>query len=214
MVDNFEQYFQINARAYRFSPKLNKKIAKSVHYKDKERFKIAKEQKSKPIISVSDIVKLVNNFLESVGIKTIEEKKAKMMPNEVDYDKLKNTYHLADKRDIIWMKFTKSGHVGVVASSNDIGFDFPQNESEYNTQIKVYNKFQKCYEDKWKYTTSGILVHSVGEEWDESFVLVFPLESKEKPCRYNRHEIEIAIGNYLEKNNVPIIDYYSHNYQE
>lgn len=37
------------------------------------------------------------------------------------------------------------------------------------------------------------------EKWDESFVLVFPLKSNEKPCQYKRHEIEIAIGNYLEK---------------
>ena len=110
------------------------------------------------------------------------------------------------------MKFTKSGHVGVVACSSDVGFDIPQDESEYNTRIKVYNKFKKCYEDKWKYTTAGILVHSVNEEWDKNFVLVFPLESNGTPCQYDRHEIEIAIGNYLEKNNVPIIDYYSHNY--
>ncbi|MEE1249860.1 MAG: hypothetical protein UHU19_11640, partial [Lachnospiraceae bacterium] len=83
---------------------------------------------------------------------------------------------------------------------------------DYNVQIKVYNKYKKCYEDKWKYTTSAILIHSIGEEWDESFVLVFPLEGIGKNCKYNRHQIEIAIGNYLLKNNVPIIDYYSHNY--
>lgn len=212
MVDNFEQYFQRNPKAFKFSPKLNRNVAKSVHYKDRERFDLAKEQKNKPIISVSDIIKLVNDLLESVDIKTIEERKAVMNPHEVDYAKIKNLYHLADERDIVWLKFTKSGHVGVVASSNDIGFDIPQEESEYNTQIVAYNEYKKRNEEKWKYTTSGILVHSVNEEWDESFVLVFPLESNEKPCQYNRHEIEIAIGNYLEKNNVPIIDYYSHNY--
>ena len=204
MVENFEQYFQINPNAFRFSPKLNKNIAKSVHFKDRERFNLAKEQKNKPIVLVSDIIILVNDLLGSIGIKTVEEKLAKLNPNEVNYDELKKRHHLADERDIVWMKFTKSGHIGVVASSNDIGFDIPQNESEYNTQVKVYNKFRKCYEYKWKY-------HFVGEKWDESFVLVFPLESNEKSCRYNRHEIEIAIGNYLEKNNVPIIDYYSHN---
>jgi rubrerythrin len=129
-----------------------------------------------------------------------------------DYAKIKDLYHLADERDIVWLKFTQTGHVGVVACSNDIGFDIPQDESDYNIKVRVYNKFKKCYEDRWKYTTSGILVHSVNEQWDESFVLVIPLESENQPCRYNRHEIEIAIGNYLAKNNVPIIDYYSHNY--
>ena len=212
MINNYEQYFHINPNAFRFSPKLNKDIAKSVHYNDRERFRLAQEQKDKPTVPVSQIIKLVNDLLESVGIKPVEEKQAKMNPNEVNYDELKGKHHLVDKRDIVWLKFTKSGHVGVVASSNDIGFDIPQNESEYNTKIKVYNEFKKCYEDKWKYTTSGILVHYVNEKWDESFVLVFPLKSNEKPCQYKRHEIEIAIGNYLEKNNVPIIDYYSHNY--
>lgn len=212
MIDNLEQYFQINPNAFRYNAKLNKNIAKSVHFKDRERFNLAKEQKDKPIISVRNIIKLVNDLLKSVGIKEIEEEQAKMNPAEVNYDKLKETYNLADEGDIIWLKFTKSGHVGVVASSNDIGFDIPRDESEYNTQIKVYNEFKRCYEDKWKYTTSGILVHAVNEEWDENFVLVFPLESNGEPCQYSRHEIEIAIGNYLAKNNVPIIDYYSHNY--
>ena len=212
MVDNVQTYFQVNPNAFQYNLKLNKYIAKSVHFKDRDRFDLAKEQKEKSTVPVNNIIKLVNDLLESVGIKTIKEKQAKINPKEINYDELKRIHHLADVRDIIWMKFTKSGHVGVVASSNDIGFDIPQNTSEYNTKIKVYNKFKRCYEDKWKYTTSGILVHSVDEQWDESFVLVFPLECNEKPCRYDRHEIEIAVGNYLEENNVPIIDYYSHNY--
>ena len=212
MVDNFEKYFRINENAFQYSPKLDQYIAKSVHFKDKERFELAKEQKDKSVIEVSDIVKLVNDLLESIGIKKIEENQAKMNPYEIDYEELKETYHLDDERDIVWLKFTKTGYIGVVACSNDIGFDIAQNESEYNTKIKVYNKYKKCYEDKWKYTTSGVLVHSIGEEWDERFVIVFPLESDSQPCRYNRHEIKVAIGNYLAKNNVPIIDYYSHNY--
>ena len=212
MIDNYEQYFQINPNAFQFSKKMNKNIAKSVHYNDTERFILALEQKDKPTVPVSRIIKLVNDLLESVGIKTVEEKQAKMNPNEVNYAEIKKKHHLSDERDIVWLKFTKSGHIGVVAVSNDINFDIPQNASEYNTKIKVYNKFKKVYEDKWKYKTSGILVHYVKEEWDENFVLVFPLENNEEHCRYSRHEVEIAIGNYLEKNNVPIIDYYSHNY--
>lgn len=212
MVDNVETYFQANENAFQYNPRLDKYIAKSVHFKDRERFNLAKEQKNKPIISVSDIVKLVNDLLESIGIKTIEEEQAKMNPNKINYENIKEIHHLTDERDIVWLKFTQTGHVGVVACSNDIGFDIPQDESDYNIKVRVYNKFKKCYEDRWKYTTSGILVHSVNEQWDESFVLVIPLESENQPCRYNRHEIEIAIGNYLAKNNVPIIDYYSHNY--
>lgn len=212
MIDNVEQYFRINPNAFQFNNKLNKDIGKSVHYKNKERFILAQKQKESPIVPVSDIVKLVNNLLESIGIKAVDEKMAKMNPNEVSYEELKKRYHLTDERDIVWMKFTTSGHVGVVACSNDIGFDLPQDKSEYNDKVNVYNKFSKMDEEKWKYTTAGILVHSVGEKWDESFVLVFPLECTDMSCQYKRHEVEIAIGNYLEANNVPIIDYYSHNY--
>ena len=155
MVENFEQYFQINPNAFRFSPKLNKNIAKSVHFKDRERFNLAKEQKNKPIVLVSDIIILVNDLLGSIGIKTVEEKLAKLNPNEVNYDELKKRHHLADERDIVWMKFTKSGHIGVVASSNDIGFDIPQNESEYNTQVKVYNKLENVM------NINGNILHQV-----------------------------------------------------
>lgn len=212
MLEDVEQYFEVNPRAFWFSSKLNKNIAKSVHFKDRERFDLAEEQRNMPIVSVPDIIKLINELLETIGIKAIEERRAIKKPSEVNYDRLKECHHLSDERDIIWLKFTKSGHIGVIATSNDIGFDMPQDKSDYNVQIKVYNKYKKCHEDKWKYTTSAILVHSIGEEWDESFVLVFPLEGIGKTCKYNRHQIEIAIGNYLQKNNVPIIDYYSHNY--
>lgn len=212
MVKNYEQYFEVNPNAFQFSRKLNKDIAKSVHYGDRERFDIAKKQRDKSAVPISDIITLVNDLLDTIGIKTVDEKQVRLNPKDVKYDEIKKKHNLPDERDIVWLKFTKSGYVGVVAVSNDVGFDCPQYESEYNDRIKVYNKYRKCYEEKWKYSTSGILVHSVGEEWDDSYVLVFPLESKEGTCLYSRQEIEIAIGNYLEKNNVPIIDYYSHNY--
>lgn len=109
------------------------------------------------------------------------------------------------------MKFTKSHHLGVVAAGNDIGFDIPASKDEYHVKVNKYNKYNNCYEQVWQHTSSGILVRSVCQEWDESFVLVFPLERSSKKCKYTRHEIEIAIGNYLEAMNVPIIDYYSHN---
>lgn len=212
MSDNINVYFQENKKAFQFNPKLNKFICKSVHFKDRERFILAKKESKKPIVSVSEIVKLVNDVLISIEIKAVDEKLAIMNPSEVYYEKLKKRHHLADERDLVWLKFTTSGHIGVVACGNDIGFDLPRNESEYNEKVIEYNKYTKSYEDKWKYTTSGILVHSVGEKWDESFVLVFPLEPSKRACQYKRHEIETAIGNYLEKNNVPIIDFYSHNY--
>ena len=64
----------------------------------------------------------------------------------------------------------------------------------------------------WKYTTSGILVHYVGLEWDEEVILIFPLIGlREGTGRTKqRHELETGIGNYLITKDVPIIDYYSH----
>ncbi len=212
MVENVEQYFVKNPEAYFYSEQLGADCAKSVHYNRPERFHIAKDERNKPIVPLEKIVEYVNDLLESIGIKKVDYIHAKMKPDEIDYSALKNEYHLEDERDIIWMKFTKSGHLGVVAVSNDVGFDMPTDRSEYDSREKVYNKYRKCYEERWKYTSSGILVHSLNEEWDKSFVLVFPLEKSSKFCRYDRHEIETAVGNYLQKKNVPIIDYYSHNY--
>ena len=89
MIENLEQYFQINPNAFRYNAKLNKYIAKSVHFKDRERFDLAKEQKAKSIVSVSNIIKLVNDILKFAGIKEIEEKQAKKNPSKVNYDELK-----------------------------------------------------------------------------------------------------------------------------
>lgn len=212
MNESLEKLFQVNPNAFQYSIKLNKRIGKSVHFDDKERFDIAKKQRDKSPVSISCIVELVNELFDLIGIETVDEKSAIMDPNNVNYEEIKKKHHLNDIGDIVWIKFTQSGHVGVVAVSNDIGFDIPRSAREYNDKIIEYNRYSKCYEKKWKYTTSGILVHSVYEKWDESFVLVFPLEWKEENCKYDRHMVEIAVGNYLEQKGVPIIDYYSHNY--
>jgi hypothetical protein len=50
----------------------------------------------------------------------------------------------------------------------------------------------------------------LGKAWDTSFVLLFPLANI--PAEFERGDLERAIGNYLIDNNVPIIDFYSHNY--
>ncbi len=46
------------------------------------------------------------------------------------YKDIKNFYNLKDIRDIVWMKFTRDGFLGVVATSNDINFHIPKNLSE------------------------------------------------------------------------------------
>lgn len=117
---------------------------------------------------------------------------------------------IASNEDIIWMKFAKEKYLdspyrylGVVACSNDINFQIPQDESEYDIPERIVNGKIKT----WVYNTAGILTHYTGLEWDKNFVLIFPLKSINKK---QRHEIENGIGNYLIENGVPIIDYYSH----
>lgn len=57
----------------------------------------------------------------------------------------------------MWLKFVKSGHVGVVATSNDVNFQIPKNESEYDLKESVNND--------WKYNSAGIIIHKLGLEW-------------------------------------------------
>ena len=109
------------------------------------------------------------------------------------YDVIVEKFKLERPNDLLWFKFTKKGHLAVVASSCDIN---------------------------WKKNSScGTLVREVGDEFDESFVFVFPLtqqmiRTKNNPKSYERKytvsELERAVGNYLYSKGVPIIDYYSH----
>lgn len=108
------------------------------------------------------------------------------------------------------MKFTTNKYLGGVAKSNDINFDIPLNVSDYDKKEWRYNSYLKRQELVWKHNSSGILAHQLGQEWDTSFVLVFPLSNI--PDGYDRGDIETAIGNYLINKGVPIIDFYSHNY--
>ena len=114
------------------------------------------------------------------------------------YNDIKEKYNLVSVKDIVWMKFTQEGLLGVVGVSNDINFDIPNSTDYDSLDSKGY----------WRFNTSGIIVHSVGQQWDEEFVLVFPLKSI--PEGYVRGDIECGIGNYLIENDIPILDYYSH----
>lgn len=211
-MDKFEQYFNDRNKPARDES--------SVHFNDNnQRLKKAQCQITKPAVDVEKIICYTNEFLEGIGMQRIKEPKLclkfdaeKSSGNNIRrkednvpickiYDELKEKYNLCEIKDIVWMKFTSDGYLGVVATSNDINFDIPKNKTDYGL------KRGKA----WSYNTSGILVHSIGKEWDTSFVLIFPLPSIPKP--YNREDIERAIGNYLTKcKNVPVIDYYSHIY--
>lgn len=171
-----------------------------------KRFLKGKEQRGKPFFDKNLIIKMTNEFLLSIGMKIYSEY------NYVDLinmegninKKIKTLYnHVNNEKDIVWMKFTKSGYLGCVACSNDINFQIPKNKSNYTEKT---NK-------KWKYNSSGIIIHSLRETWDTSFVLIFPLvKTKGGLSRKERHNMEKKIGDYLIDKKVPILDFYSHKF--
>jgi len=167
----------------------------SVYYGNLNRFVMAEEQAKLKAIEIQDIIDYTNEFLELLGMDSvITPKREKEYLGNYLYKEIKKINNLEDERDIVWMKFTQDGFLGVVATSNDINFDIPLSEKEY---------------DK-KHTTSVIIIHHLKKKWDESFVLIFPL--KNIPQNLKRGDIERGIGNYLIKKGVPILDFFSHRY--
>lgn len=205
MDENMKQFFKI----YPGTAPLNVKgdYRCSVHYNN-FRLEKAKEQGSLPIVGVNKIIKYVNDFLISIGMNKEDSPRRNL--HQIDYEEIKEDKKLKCEQDIIWMKFTTKGYLGVVATSNDINFNIPENKSEYNLKEWKYNEYKREKYLDWKYNSSGILVHQLNQKWDTSFVLVFPLSNF--PEGYKRGDIERAVGNYLIDKKVSIIDFYSHNY--
>ena len=174
----------------------------SVHYAKRTRFAKAEEQAELKVKKLQDIIDYTNEFLELLGmnsaINPILERES--FENNL-YKEIKEKNNLKDERDIVWMKFTKDGFLGIVATSNDINFQIPNDSSEYKEKIS---------KKKWKYNTSGIIIHYLNKQWDESFVLIFPLQNISENLK--RGDIERGIGNYLIKKEVPILDFFSHRY--
>ena len=186
---------------------------RSVHCKnDKIRIEKAEEQASLSIVPIEQIISYVNEFLNELGVDRVEipQKKIKNMDLEKFYNDLKIEYNLKHKKDIIWMKFTNDGYLGVIARGNDINFDIPPSADVYHERIKRFNIYENKEKYEWKYNTSGIIIHKCGQTWDDENVLVFPL--KNIPAGIDVDKIETGIGNYLTEKGVPILDFYSHNF--
>ena len=159
---------------------------KRVSSNDCLRVSVAKEQTKMTTVDRKSIIDYVNEFIKLIGMDIIENPEIDLISNPIirgSYTRIKNDYGLDDKKDIVWMKFTKDNYLGVVAVGNDINFN--------------------------RGNSSGKILTALGKEWDESFLLLFPL--KNIPNDLNIHLIESGIGNYLISKNVPILDYYSHN---
>lgn len=193
----------------------------TVHFGKTKRFEKAenllKNPGKKGLKDRNKIIELTCNFLEMCGFDNYFQIYKDIIKIDVIGDvtifldafnkDTKKKYGLNNEKDIVWLKFAKNGFLGVVASSNDINFNYLSDAKDYDERIGPR---------KWKYNTSGIILHHLknnvgslesGCEWDTSFFLVFPLPGIEKK---QRHLIETGIGNYLLENGVIILDYYSH----
>ncbi len=184
MNELLEKYLFNYDKAYFFYN--GKRLCQSINGKSFVRFNKAKEQADKNTVDIEIISMYINKFLEEIGIRKVIDPKFDLSKvDRIDYMKIKQEYSLKDQRDIVWLKFTEDGYLGVVAVSDDINFNIPYDKSQYDIKEN----------GKWKHNTSGIIVHKLGKKWDESFVLLFPLNGI--PKGYNRHDIEKAIGNLL-----------------
>lgn len=233
MVDsNIKQFFKKNKNGYYWNENRNCYMLKGVHNsKDKTRKEEATKQATRKPYSFSEVYSYINEFLETIrkdnGFKEeiiridsikIGEAEHIIIDNGIiirdnhwispHWDKETKTYDKYDEKydfiahrfklervsDILWFKFTDKGHLAVVASSCDIN---------------------------WNYDSScGFLVKEVGEQFDDSFVFVFPLtqemirtkaEPRSNSRKYSVSDLELAVGNYLlNYKGVPIIDCFSH----
>lgn len=117
----------------------------------------------------------------------VSEPRIKPMKREkrrIEYGKINNE----NREDIVWIKFSNNNRISVIGTGCDISFtDYAKNN-----------------------TTAGLINQSLGLEWDESEILIFPLYNIKDEL--SRSDIESGIGNYLISKGVPILDFYSHNY--
>lgn len=123
----------------------------SVDY-DKSNYRINKaaQEAKKERVSISEILSLINLFLKNIKI----ESKCIVIDGldilmTVNYEHIRRQYKLNNQSDIVWLRFTTDGYLGVVASSNDINFDYQ--------------------------TNSGKIIRSVNKEWDKNKIIIIPL---------------------------------------
>lgn len=149
------------------------------------------------------IISLVNEYLVALKIgevKNPEVSVRKGVDRRIKYSKIWENIKNSEgrnKRDIVWLKFTRNGVVEVVGTSCDIFFDEERSSTE-----KLMNELRERLNDKTDEWYKGL-------ETDDKEVLIFPLRNI--PNELGRADIESGIGNYLISKGVPILNYFSHN---
>ena len=195
----FDAYAKPDEEAFFWSNELQKICGKPAVYKQGKHFsrkktqrqEIAEKEAEKEPESIDRIINLTNCILSLGGMSEVKEplisgpELAGLLCGNTEF--YKQIFRIPRADQLVWMKFTSDGHLGVVAAGSDINFD------------KTNNSYK--------------IINSCGLEWDESFVLAFPLYSNTNELDWDYiSKIETVVGNYLIQNGVPIIDKYSHNY--
>lgn len=186
---------------YNVPPDDNNENIWSVKYSN-FRVEEAKRQLGKQVVDLERIKKYANEFLNGLGFDTIDNPKFEMGwlkdddKRAVDefYKKIQDNFDLTYDSDIVFMRFTLDGYIGVVGNNKD-AHNFADD------------------------TTSSIIISKLAKSWNKDFVYIFPLKKLWTikdwdlgDCRC--HRVEKGIGNYLsEKYNVPILDYFSHRFK-
>ncbi|WEV45816.1 hypothetical protein OZX60_03540 [Streptococcaceae bacterium ESL0687] len=200
-------------------PKRPPKEESSVHYNQHSRLNKAREEAKRAPFPVEEVVRIGNEFLGKMGVKTFKKNIYEIPSHDSEkylaelYDQLKDTCDLADRRDILWIKFARDGYVGVVAKSNDINFKIPKDRTVWD---ETNNGKPKTSSNSWKWNTSGIIIESLGKQWNESFVVIFPIPLAKtlsaKMRKLEMGKLEHGLGGALILADCPILDYYSHTY--
>ena len=113
-----------------------------------------------------------------------QSSKPPYLSSDKKYTIIQEQFNLGFQKDLVWLKFTEDGYVGVVADSSDINHSYTN--------------------------TAGRLLREVNRTWDTSNLFIFPITSAMTKHK-TRKQIENGIGKYLIYKGVPIIDFYSHN---
>ena len=162
-----------------------------------ERKKEAKRQNDGDAKAKEYICEILEKALDEIARKTENNVKGKVLlkkPEEIDYEQIKEEYNTNDASHIIFIQFTKKGHVAVVGAGKDMSFS------------------KKVSRGTW-----AIISAIEDVEWDNESVIVIPI-SNIKNCRIKqgdniltyRNGVEHYLGDYLLKNEIPILNRYQH----
>lgn len=186
-------------------------LRSSVHFGETYRIDVALEQARHKAAPVARVAELANEEVAALGIKRVENPLIEVDSGDIasngmvnlDYDRIAKEHQLADRRDIVNIRFDREGRAVLVAVSDDVNFcPVPKGPDEFDAKDGNY----------WKYSTAAVILSALGTDWDRTRLLLFPLSGLSR-TGYSRHDVEKAIGNHLlQSGECALLDKFSHCY--